>query len=63
MPEVAANRRLDIGTMQDWMRANLILGLEQEPWRTTIEETLEEHVEGRKLLGRKGGTGTKPPQS
>jgi len=32
------------------MRANLILGLEQEPWRTTIEEVLREHPEGKRLL-------------
>ena len=44
-------RRLDVGTKQDWMRANLILGLEQEPWRTTILETVREHPEGRRLLG------------
>jgi hypothetical protein len=45
-------RRLDIGTKQDWMRANLILGLEQEPWRSTIEDVLREHAEGRGLRGR-----------
>ena len=34
-------RRLDIGTKQDWLRANLILGLEEEPWRSTILGILE----------------------
>jgi UTP--glucose-1-phosphate uridylyltransferase len=33
-------RRLDIGTKQDWLRANLILALEEEPWRSTVEEVL-----------------------
>lgn len=33
-------RRLDIGTKQDWLRANLILAMEQEPWRETVEEVL-----------------------
>jgi len=42
-------RRLDIGTKQDWMRANLILGLEQEPWRSTIEEVFRDHPEGQRI--------------
>jgi len=33
-------RRLDIGTKQDWLRANLILAMEEEPWRRTVEEVL-----------------------
>jgi len=45
-------RRLDIGTKQDWMRANLILGLEQEPWRSTIEDVIAEHPEGRRIARR-----------
>jgi UTP--glucose-1-phosphate uridylyltransferase len=49
-------RRLDIGTKQDWLRANLILGLESEPWRTTIAEVMREHPEGRRLSGSKSPT-------
>jgi UTP--glucose-1-phosphate uridylyltransferase len=45
-------RRLDIGTKQDWLRANLILALEQEPWRSTVEEVLEGAARPR---GRAGG--------
>ena len=37
-------RRLDIGTKQDWMRANLILGLEKEPWRSTILEVVDQRL-------------------
>jgi UTP--glucose-1-phosphate uridylyltransferase len=37
-------RRLDIGTKQDWLRANIILGLEEEPWRSTILDTVAAHV-------------------
>jgi len=54
-PAASAGRRLDIGTKQDWLRANLIFGLETEPWRTTIEEVLREHPEGKRLLA--GGAG------
>jgi len=36
-------RRLDIGTKQDWLRANIVLGLEEEPWRSTILETVAAH--------------------
>ena len=45
-------RRLDIGTKQDWMRANLILGLEEEPWRSTIEDVMREHPEGQRIARR-----------
>ena len=45
-------RRLDIGTKQDWMRANLMLGLEQEPWRSTIEDVIAEHPEGQRIARR-----------
>ncbi len=31
------------------MRANLILGLEQEPWRSTIEDVIREHPEGQRI--------------
>ncbi|HKZ59266.1 MAG TPA: hypothetical protein VJ547_05395 [Candidatus Thermoplasmatota archaeon] len=34
------------------MRANLILGLEQEPWRSTIEDVIAEHPEGRRIARR-----------
>ena len=54
-------RRLDIGTKQDWMRANLILGLEQEPWRSTIEEVIAEHPEGRRIA-RKVAVAKSPPR-
>jgi len=50
-------RRLDIGTKQDWMRANLILGLEQEPWRSTIEDVIREHPEGRRIARKVAGAG------
>jgi UTP-glucose-1-phosphate uridylyltransferase len=50
-------RRLDIGTKQDWMRANLILGLEQEPWRSTIEDVIREHPEGQRIARRVAGAG------
>ena len=36
-------RRLDIGTKQDWLRANIILGLEEEPWRSTILDAVAAH--------------------
>ena len=34
------------------MRANLILGLEQAPWRSTIEDVIREHPEGRRIARR-----------
>ena len=40
-------RRLDIGTKQDWLRANIVLGLEEEPWRSTILDTVAAHKTGR----------------
>ena len=52
-------RRLDIGTKQDWMRANLILGLEQEPWRSTIKEVMMEHPEGQRIARRVTAAGNK----
>ena len=56
-------RRLDIGTKQDWMRANLILGLDQEPWRSTIEDVMREHPEGRRIARKVAAVGrpTKAP--
>ena len=50
-------RRLDIGTKQDSMRANLILGLEQEPWRSAIEDVIREHPEGRRIARKVAGAG------
>jgi len=39
------------------MRADLILGLEQEPWRSTIEDVIREHPEGRKIACRVSAAG------
>jgi len=39
------------------MRANLILGLEQEPWRSTIEDVIAEHPEGRRIARRVAAAG------
>ncbi len=55
------SRRLNIGTKQDWMRANLILGLEQEPWRSTIEDVIREHPEGQRVA-RKAAAAGKPTE-
>ncbi len=39
------------------MRANLILGLEQEPWRFTIEDVIREHPEGRRIARKVAAAG------
>jgi len=39
------------------MRANLILGLEQEPWRSTIEDVIAEHPEGQRIARRVAAAG------
>ncbi len=39
------------------MRANLILGLEQEPWRSTVEDVIREHPEGRRIARKVAGAG------
>ncbi len=44
------------------MRANLILGLEQEPWRSTIEDVIGEHPEGQKIA-RRVASARNPPKA
>ena len=44
------------------MRANLILGLEQEPWRSTIEDVMREHPEGQRIA-RKVAAAGKPARA
>ena len=39
------------------MRANLILGLEKEPWRSTIEDVIAEHPEGQRIARRVAAEG------
>jgi len=39
------------------MRANIILGLEREPWRSTIEGVMMEHPEGRRIARRVAAAG------
>ncbi len=44
------------------MRANLILGLEQEPWRSTIEDVIREHPEGQRIA-RRVASARNPPKA
>ena len=39
------------------MRANLILGLEQEPWRSTIEDVIRAHPEGQRIARKVAAAG------
>ncbi len=52
-------RRLDIGTKQDWLRANLILAMEEEPWRATVEEVLLA-ASGSAAVAPRGGRRSSP---